>query len=203
MEVNNDQNGQSEKPGAKVSLERLRGRQSVRTTFRLSEDVIGLLGIAAEQFGLQQKVLLDQLIDNTEVLRSMAEKIEGGFRDSLAGRPKTFVLSKRTLHLLEMVSRECRIPRDALVEQAILRLLPVVRSEREKQRKRLEILGEMVTYLRYGEQLMAKSKSLLGEDDQMHRMIEKMVRFGAGNVAKIEAIVARGRNLQEFDVDIY
>lgn len=203
MEVNNNQNGHQEKPGVKMSLERLRGRQSVRTTFRLSEDVIGLLGIAAEQFGLQQKVLLDQLIENIDVLRSMAEKVQGSYRAGLAGRPKTFVLSKRTLHLLEMVSRECRISRDALVERAILRLLPVVRSELEKQRKRTEILSDMVTYLRFGQKLLAKSESLLGEGDQVHEMIEKMVRTGEGSVAKIEAIVARGRNLQEIDVDIY
>jgi hypothetical protein len=52
--VNNIQKGQQEKPVIRMSLERLRGRQSVWTTFRLSKNVIVLLGIAAEQFGLQQ-----------------------------------------------------------------------------------------------------------------------------------------------------
>lgn len=203
MSLKNDQNGPREKTGLKMSLERLRGRQSVRTTFRLPEDVIGLLGIAAGQFGLQQKVLLDQLIENVDVLKRVAETARQDLRAALPGRPKTFVLSKQTLLFLEKVSRECRIPRDALVELAILRLLPVVRSEREKQRKRVEILTDMVNYLRYGQRLLAKSESLLGQDDHVYELIEKMIRLGEGSVAKMEAIVAKGQNIEGVDVDNY
>jgi len=41
----------------------LRGRQSVRTTFKLSERSIDALSILAGQLGIKQKSLFDHLID--------------------------------------------------------------------------------------------------------------------------------------------
>ena len=201
--MKNEQSIPLEKTGLKMSLERLRGRQSVRTTFRLPEDVIGLLGVAADQFDLQQKVLLDQLIENNEVLKRVAEKVLRESRRVMTGRPKTFVLSKRSLFLLEKVSRQYQVPRDVLVEAAILRLVPVVRSEQEKQRKRMEIVDDIVTYLSQGQKLLDKSESLLGQGDYVHEMILKMIRLCEGNVQKMTERVVKGQHIEAVEVDNY
>lgn len=202
MDLKNKQTGPSEQKGVEVSLERLRGRQSVRTTFRLPEGVIVLLGIVAGQFGLQQKALLDQLIDNAEFMQLPDDGAGKDLREKQPVRTKTFVLSKRSLYILEKVSRERRIPRDALVAAVIQQLMPIIRAEREKQRKRQEIYGDMAAYLRYGQNLLAKSENSLGKDDQIHAMIARMVRLGEEGVAKMAEIIDRGRNMEEVDVDI-
>lgn len=200
MHVKNEQNEPKEQTEIEVSLERLRGRQSVRTTFRLPEDVILLLTLVAGQFGLQQKALLDQLIDNAEFMR-IPEEIAKKDTGKQAYRPKTFVLSKRSLHILEKVSRERRIPRDVLVAAVIQQLLPIIRTEREKQRRRQGIYDELLTYLRYGKKLLGKSESSLGRDDSVSMMIGRMVQLGEDCAAKMGEIIERGRNMAEVDVD--
>ncbi|HBG19466.1 MAG TPA: hypothetical protein DDY32_09400 [Desulfobulbaceae bacterium] len=202
MNFKNKQIRPPEQAGSEVSLERLRGRQSVRTTFRLPEGVIVLLGMAAGQFGLQQKALLDQLIDNAEFMQLPDDEGEKDLQEKQPVRPKTFVLSKRSLYILEKVSRERRIPRDALVAAVIQQLMPIIRAEREKQRKRQEIYAEMVTYLRYGQNLLAKTENSLGKDDQILDMMARMVRLGEEGVAKMAEIIDRGRNMEEVAVDI-
>ncbi len=201
MDLKREKNGPKEQTEFEVSLERLRGRQSVRTTFRLPEDIIVLLAIVAGQFGLQQKALLDQLIDNAEFMKIRADKVRRDYEGKQPSRPKTFVLSKRSLNILEKISRERRIPRDALVAAVIQQLMPIIRAEREKQRKRQEIYEDLVSYLRFGQKLLAKSDKYLGRDDLAYDMIGKMVRLGEDCVAKMEEIIERGRNMEEVDVD--
>jgi len=202
MDLKNKQTGQPAQTGIEFSLERLRGRQSVRTTFRLPEGVIVLLGMVAGQFGLQQKALLDQLIDNAEFMQLPDDWAREDFQEKQPVRTKTFVLSKRSLYILEKVSRERRIPRDALVAAVIQQLMPIIRAEREKQRKRQEIYRDMLAYLRYGQDLLAKTENALGKDDQIHEMIARMVRLAEEGIAKMTEMIARGRNIEQVDVDV-
>jgi hypothetical protein len=192
---------QGEQPAIKISEERLRGRQSVRTTFRLSEDLIALIGIAAGQFGLKQKSLFDQLIEDTAVLDKVAESAVGYSPDNSQRRPKTFVLSKRSLHSLEMVAAERRISRDALVEVSIRRLLPVVLAEWEKHKKRQTILVEMENFLGHGQDLLAKAEKLLGREDPVYEMIDRMVRLGKEKLTNLADIVARGKLMEKVRVE--
>lgn len=190
-----------EQSGIKISEERLRGRQSVRTTFRLSEDLIALIGVVAGQFGLKQKSLFDQLIEDTAVLHKVAESVAGYTPDNSQRRPKTFVLSKRSLHSLEMVAAERRISRDALVEVSIRRLLPVVLAEWEKHKKRQTILVEMENFLGQGQELLAQAEGLLGREDPVYEMIDRMVRLGKEKVANLAGIVARGKLMEKVRVE--
>jgi hypothetical protein len=190
-----------EQPVIKISEEGLRGRQSVRATFRLSEDLIALMGIVAGQFGLKQKSLFDQLIEDTAVLHKVAESAAGYIPDNSQRRPKTFVLSKHSLHSLEMVAAERRISRDALVEVSIRRLLPVVLAEWEKHKKRQTILVEMESFLGHGQDLLAQVERLLGREDPVYEMIDRMVRLGKEKVADLADMVARGKLMEEVRVE--
>lgn len=51
----------------------LRGRQSVRATFKLSEKAIDALSIVAIHLGIKQKSLFDQLINDTSSLSLIAK----------------------------------------------------------------------------------------------------------------------------------
>jgi hypothetical protein len=135
-----------------LSLKGLQGRQSVRATFQLPENAIELLGLVAAQFGVKQKSLLDQLVEDVTVLARMVgedEQVVSG-RQRHDRRRKTFVLNKRTLDALDNAARETSLPRDLLLELSIARLQPIVEAERDKFHKRVELLGQMQTLLDNG-----------------------------------------------------
>ena len=64
----------------------LRGRQSVRATFKLSERAIDAMSIVAVHLGIKQKSLFDHLIEDMQ---------------SLTRVQKTFVISRKTLSNLD------------------------------------------------------------------------------------------------------
>ena len=53
----------------------LRGRQSVRATFRLSTKAIDALSVVAVQLGIKQKSLFDHLIEDLTVLEKIAHHL--------------------------------------------------------------------------------------------------------------------------------
>lgn len=104
----------------------------MRTTFKLPEHIIKLLGIVARQLGLKQKPLFNQLVENTDVLNKVAATIQTTSLGQGKRRQKTFILSKRSLEVLDSVAGLQNIPRDVLVEISIRRLLPIITAEQEK-----------------------------------------------------------------------
>ena len=53
----------------------LRGRQSVRATFRLSEACIDAITILSAQLGIKQKSVFDHLLEDAQVLRNVAREL--------------------------------------------------------------------------------------------------------------------------------
>jgi len=130
------------------SSQDLRGRQSVRATFKLSARAIEALSIVAVHLGIKQKSLFDHLIEDAQSLKLIARKIESERFRALGRVQKTFVISRKTLSSLDETSRQFNAPRDALVEYSIQRLMPVIARERQRHRKRKEILNDINAYLR-------------------------------------------------------
>ncbi len=183
--------------GVEISEARLRGRQSVRTTFRLPVHLIEVLGIIACQFGVKQKSLFDQMIEDDAALDEIGEWVSSYTPENIERRPKTYVLSKQSLLAFERVATERQISRDILVEVSIRRLLPLLFAERERHSKRVKILGDMELYLRQGQELLAKTGRLLGKDDPVYEMVSRMVRLGEEKVMALTDIVAKGKTLEK------
>lgn len=114
------------------------------------DHIIKLLGMVASQLGLKQKSIFDQLVEDEEILIKVAEGASGKVSAAEEHRQKTYVLSRRSLEVLDNVARQQNIPRDVLVEVSIKRLLPVMSNEQEKHRKRKLIYGEIRTFLDQG-----------------------------------------------------
>ena len=104
----------------------LRGRQSVRATFKLTEKAIDALSIVSIHLGIKQKSLFDHLIEDAESLDAIASELESLDFRRLNRVQKTYVLSRKTLYSLDRAARDFDAPRDALVEYSIQRLLPVI-----------------------------------------------------------------------------
>ena len=85
--------------------EDLRGRQSVRATFKLSSRAIEALSIVAVHLGIKQKSLFDHLIEDVQTLNTIAQEIEADHFRTMGRVQKTFVISRRTLVCLDEISK--------------------------------------------------------------------------------------------------
>jgi hypothetical protein len=180
------------------SLSELRGRQSVRATFKLSGKAIEAMSIAAAHMGIKQKSLFDHLIDDVELLAVVAREIESKRFLRLERVQKTFVLSRRTLCSLEEVSKDFNTPRDALVEYSIARLLPVIEEERKKHEKRKKIMVEIGKYLEQGEDISENVEKALGEEDMLSEKLKGAVSTLRGAYETMASFVERGKVIEKF-----
>lgn len=143
----------------------LKGKQSVRATFRLSEACINAISILATQLGIKQKSIFDHLMEDTKGLDSVASELENTKIDRQRHVQKTFVISRRSISFLNRISSKYNAPRDALVEFSVRRLLPIIEHERRKHKRRKELLEEISGHLATGHQLLSAAKKSLGPDD--------------------------------------
>jgi hypothetical protein len=180
------------------SAEDLRGRQSVRATFKLSARAIDALSIVAVHLGIKQKSLFDQLIEDAGSLSHIAREIESDDFSTLDRVQKTYVISRKTLRSLEDTSRQFDAPRDALVEYSIQRLLPVIAREREKHQKRKDILQDINTHLEQGLKILNKTRELLGENDPVYTKLEAAMGASMHARDNIDQFVERCEIIEEF-----
>jgi len=175
----------------------LRGRQSVRTTFKLSERSIDALSILAGQLGIKQKSLFDHLIEDTQALRAIASEF-ADFSRSSHRIAKTYVVSRRTLQNLERISEQFNAPRDALVEYSIERILPLLVREKEKHGRRKLLLEDLRDYLHRGTELLERAEQDLGQDDPMFIEILNMMRTVGNCCRNLEHCVVKGTKIENF-----
>ena len=176
----------------------LRGRQSVRATFKLTENAINTISVVAAHLGIRQKSLFDHLIEDRRSLGLMASGVQPERFSSLKRIQKTYVISRKTLCCLNDASKDLDASRDALVEYSIQRLLPLIEEERERHLKRREILDEMTEYLEQGERILGKSWKLLGEDDPVHERLEAAMRACRKAHNTIVSFVKKGKIIDAF-----
>ncbi len=176
----------------------LRGRQSVRATFKLSARAIEAMSIVAVHLGIKQKSLFDHLIEDAQSLKLIAREMESERFSSLRRIQKTFVISRKTLSSLDETSRRFNAPRDALVEYSIQRLMPVITRERQRHRKRKEILSEMNEYLANGLEILQKSRMLLGEEDPVSIRLSSALKALVNAQSNVKAFVEKGEIIEEF-----
>lgn len=176
----------------------LRGRQSVRATFRLTEKAIDALSIVSTHLGIKQKSLFDHLIEDMETLSRIARRLRFDEFERPERVQKTYVLSRRTLSCLERVSREFDASRDALVEYSIKRLLPLIAQEQQKHGERKDILGDLTAYVEEGKRILEKTRNALGEDDPVYGKIEDALRVLDNARGDIESLIEKGKLIEEF-----
>jgi hypothetical protein len=184
----------------KTSVLDLRGRQSVRATFRLSEDCIDAIGILAVQLGIKQKSVFDHLMEDAQVLKKVARELRNTEFDRHDRIQKTFVISRRSLSFLDTISSKHNAPRDALVEYSIRRLLPIIASERKKHEKRKKLLAEIANHFAEGEKLLSKSKKMLGADDRIVSELESTMSAYQNAFDDIADFIEKGKVLEKFQM---
>ncbi len=180
------------------SSEDLRGRQSVRATFKLTHEAIGALSVLAVHLGIKQKSLFDHLIQDLTSLRQIARQVEADAFGGLQRVQKTYVLSRHTLNSLEQAAQRFETPRDALVEYSIQRLLPLIAEEKKRHRARKRLLGDISDYLAAGNTLLEHARKQLGEDDPVFIRLAALMASGDTALRFMIDYVQRGEVIEDF-----
>jgi len=184
---------------SKTSALDLRGRQSVRATFRLSEDCIDAISILSAQLGIKQKSVFDHLMEDAQVLKNMASELENTEFDRHQRVPKTFVISRRSLSFLDTIASTHNASRDALVEYSVRRLLPVIANERKKHEKRKDLLSDFSNHFAEGEKLLSKAEEMLGVDDPIVTKLQIAMSVYKNAFDDIANFIDRGKIIEKFN----
>ena len=176
----------------------LRGRQSVRATFKLSEKAIDSLSLVAVHLGIKQKSLFDHLIEDATSLRDLSRQIRVRQFNKMVRVQKTFVLSRRTLEVLDSISKSQETPRDALVEYSIKRLEEVIASEKLRHEKRKKLFREMTTHWEEELRILKKAKEVLGEGDPFCRSVERVQEASLKTREVLEAFMEKSRIIENY-----
>jgi hypothetical protein len=179
----------------------LRGRQSVRATFRLSGDCIEAISILSAQLGIKQKSVFDHLLEDANVLKDMASQLENTEFDRQERIQKTFVISRRSLSYLDSISTKHNAPRDALVENSVRRLLPIIAKEREKHEKRKQLSTAIARHFNEGAKLLSKAEALLGADDLTVNKLEAAMTVYQHAFDDIRNFIEKGKVLEKFEIE--
>lgn len=176
----------------------LRGRQSVRTTFKLTPRSIDALSLLAGQLGIKQKSIFDHLVDDTRTLQALAREIEKREAIQEERVPKTYVISRKTLENLEQVCKRYQTPRDALVEFSIERILPLIKEEKKKHQNRQQLKDKLDRFLSSSRELLEDADNILDRDDPVFEQIYQMARATQSGCDEIDQIIEKGKRLEEF-----
>ncbi len=181
-----------------VSMFDLRGKQSVRATFKLSQKAIDAIGLVAVHMGIKQKSLFDHIIEDMDALDTLAQTIRIRQFKKIPRRQKTFVLSRRTIDVLASISETYGMPRDALVEYSIQKLETVIQTEKLRHQERKKLKARITDHFKAGETLYQSAVKILGPDDPFCRKLEKSVLSAQKTAHEIDIFLEKSKVLEDF-----
>jgi hypothetical protein len=180
----------------------LRGKQSVRATFKLTTGCIDAISIVATHLGIKQKSLFDHLVEDVKSLQSIAQELSNSRLRRHNRIQKTFVISRRTLHWLDELSKSYNAPRDALVEYSVQRLLPIIVQEQKRHEQRKAAFAEIEKHFRQGWQLLERLKNTLEPEDQVLSKMETVMGVYVNAYSNMEAFIEKGKIIEDFDPEM-
>jgi hypothetical protein len=183
----------------KPSSRDLRGRQSVRATFKLSAQAIDILSIVSVHMGIKQKSIFDHLMEDGQSLTIIAQEVDPKQVNALERIQKTFVISRKTMLALEAAAEQFNTSRNVLVELSIQRLLPIIYREQEKHAKRKNILNEINCFLDQGATLLEEFETDLGKDDPVSAEFKRAIEVLTDARTQIGTFVVKGQMIERFD----
>lgn len=182
-----------------ASFDALRGRQSVRATFKLSSNCIEAISIVANQLGIKQKSLFDHLFQDIESLNRIANQVRNAKVAAPNRVQKTYVISRNALISLEDVARQFNAPRDALIEYSIQRLLPIITNERKRHERRKAIFSQIRRHAEEGRKLLEKAYTELGGEDLITDRLAATMSVYESAQKQMEAFMEKSKGIEEFD----
>lgn len=185
-------------PFAGPSMFDLRGKQSVRATFKLSQKAIDAIGLVAIHMGIKQKSLFDHIIEDHTALDELARTIRIRQFKKIPRRQKTFVLSRKTIEALTAISETYNMPRDALVEYSIKKLETVIQAEKLRHEERKKLAMKMAAHFDAARKLYQEAAEVLGEDDPFSRRLERAAQTLDRTQEEVDEFLEKSKVLEDF-----
>jgi len=176
----------------------LRGKQSVRATFKLSQKAIDAIGLVAIHMGIKQKSLFDHIIEDLDALDRLAKTIRIRQFEKIPRRQKTFVLSRKTIEALGAISQAYGTPRDALVEYSVKKLESIISAEKLRHEERKILQKNVIDHFNQGKKLYQKAIDILGRDDPFCRRIAKAVFACQKTQEELTIFLEKSKALEDF-----
>jgi hypothetical protein len=176
----------------------LRGKQSVRATFKLSQKAIDAIGLVAIHMGIKQKSLFDHIIEDSDALGNLAKTIRIRQFKKIPRKQKTFVLSRKTIESLGAISQAYGTPRDALVEYSVKKLESIINAEKARHKERKILQKEIIEHFYQGKLLYKKAINILGKNDPFCRRIERAIFDCQKIEIELSDFIKRSKVLENF-----
>lgn len=186
-------------PGA--TFADLRGRQSVRATFKLTNGCIEAISIVAAQLGIKQKSLFDHLFNDTDALSAIATKFRNARLRTSNRVQKTYVISRGALLSLEDIASAFNAPRDALIELSVQRLLPIIAKERKRHAQRKAVFSRIESHVQAGRKLLQDAFSELGEEDPLTDRLTAAMTVYESAYKHMAAFLEKSEVVENFEPD--
>ena len=185
----------------RMSTSALMGKQSVRTSFRLSEACIHAINIVSTQLGLKHRSLFDYLVEDTDSLKTLAEDIVKGDHDQSKKIQKSYIISRETLETIDETCDSLSLSRDALIEYSVRRLLPIIEKEIANHRKRKHMLDLVKKHFKDSRIVLSQMKENVGAEDPIYKAFKNTVAACKQVNTQINDIISKGKVLEGFDPD--
>jgi hypothetical protein len=182
-----------------ASFDALRGRKSVRATFKLSSNCIEAISIVANQLGIKQKSLFDHLFQDNETLNRIADHVRNARMNAPNRIQKTYVISRNALLSLEDAARQFNASRDALIEYSIQRLLPIITKERQRHERRKAIFTKIEQHVAEGRKLLEKAYTELGEEDLITDRLAAAMGVYQSAHKQMASFIEKSKSIEAFD----
>jgi hypothetical protein len=188
-------------PIPKASATDLRGRQSVRVSFKLSPTCIEAISILGSHLRLKPKSLFDHMVQKSETLDAIAVKAMEADTDHEPRLTKTYVISRDAAEVLDTVARSREVSRDALVEASVQHLMPLIQKERIRHVSRKALITKMERHLNNGRKLLDDMMDDLGDGDPMCDKMSAVMATYERAYSTLTAFILKGENIEQFEVE--
>lgn len=181
----------------------LRGRQSVRATFKLTDGCIEAISIVAAQLGIKQKSLFDHLFSDTRSLSQIAQKYRNARLETGNRTQKTFVISRGALVSLEDIAKSFNTPRDALIEFSVQRLLPMIEEQRKRHARRKAIFDRIQKHLEAGVKMLEETHAELGEEDLITDRLNAAMSVYQSAFKHMSNFIEKSESIENFEPEAF
>jgi hypothetical protein len=189
-------------PIPKASAADLRGRQSVRVSFKLSPNCIDAITILGSHLRLKPKSLFDHMVQKRDILEAVAATIKTDTAEDAPRQVKAYVISRDAVLVLDEVAHIRNVPRDALVEASVMRLMPLIQKEQTRHHARKALLLRMERHLKSGRKLFDDMKADLGPNDPMCDQMKNVMGAYERTFTAMAAFVGKGKIIEDYNAGV-
>jgi hypothetical protein len=183
----------------KMTTLALKGKQSVRASFKLPTACIHAINIVATQLGIKHRSLFDYLVQDKESLETIAGEIVRREHTQNEGIQKTYIISRESLLTLDTLAEKLKITRDALIELSVRRLLPIIEKEKENHRKRKHMIDLVQNHYKDSQKILDQIKESVGTDDPIYKAFQNTMATCEQVKTQIDDIIVKGKVVEDFN----